>query len=379
MIKQSKILFSLILFFQFFSFFHCDATQISFLTVSGKIISLDCQANTTVAEVKKELVPKLQDSPAAEQLVFMVNGKELPNDTLLKKDAKINLIIKFESTIYILAYIAEKGRTTIGITQSFDMKTVQDLKQKIQSTVKTTMGIDIPTEKQRLIFQGKVMPNESFLEEYPFYKEHGPTLVIEKDENIEEKSKPTTSTEKPVEPGDSHLTDQLGVLHKSLLYLKQKLIALSDRLINIKNMLSGKFDVQPDNSASIDKKISLITKNLNDIQNNHIIFTSDIASVIFCDIIINCSSYARNNELKKLMHDVAFHVLHENDSVINQNEEKNYNYIATFIECLKALKNCDVIKDKDLEDKVKRTLEGNDGVNKKFNDFLREVINPKAT
>ena len=248
MIKQSKILFSLILFFQFFSFFHCDATHISFLTVSGKKISLDCQANATVADVKKQLIPKLQGSPAAEQLFFMVNGKELPNDTLLKKDAKINLIIKFESTIYILAYIAEKGRTTIGITLSLDMKTVLDLKKKIQKL------LNIPIEKQILFFVAKKMPNESLLEEYPFYKEHGPMLVIKKDENIEEKSKPTTSTKKPVEPGDSHLTDQLGVLHKSLLYLKQKLIALSDGLINIKNMLSGKFDVQPDNSASNDKK-----------------------------------------------------------------------------------------------------------------------------
>lgn len=169
-----------------------------------------------------------------------------------------------------------------------------------------------------------------------------------------------------VKAESNSLERKLSTLSQALNNLKKRLTALQKGLTAITQKLADTGDKKPQIQKD---QSSLIKKNLIDIKKDNNI-VNDPAPVTFSDIIINCSAYAQNNELKALIHDTALQVLKENQAIINNNEEKNQGSLATFFEFLKEAQRSVIISKEELSKNKAKGL-----LNKTFNGFIDEVIN----
>ena len=167
----------------------------------------------------------------------------------------------------------------------------------------------------------------------------------------------------------------IGILHRSLRSLKDRLTQLHNGFVRLKKRLSGQEEIEEkkaEKPEKIDKDFgSVIINNFLDLEINNVLAS---ATTAMSYIIVDYENYKDNKTKEKsprslgtLMHDVALKTLVENQVLIRNNDPKDREVIAILLSFLKALISNKIIEKDDLKSKK---VKGS--INKNYNNFIDE-------
>lgn len=172
----------------------------------------------------------------------------------------------------------------------------------------------------------------------------------------------------------------IGILHRSLRSLKDRLTQLHNGFVRLKKRLSGQEEIE-EKKAEKPEKIekdfgSVIINNFLDLEINNVLAS---ATTAMSYIIVDYENYKDNKTKEKsprslgtLMHDVALKTLVENQVLIRNNDPKDREVIAILLSFLKALISNKIIEKDDLKSKK---VKGS--INKNYNNFIDEALDVK--
>lgn len=145
--------------------------QIFIKTLTGKTITIDTDASTTIFELKMMIQDKEGVPPDEQRIIFA--GKEVDNDTTImdsnyQHDSIYHLLFRFPGGMQIFIRTACGG---LKILDTESSESIQKIKEKICDRER------VHVTQQTLIFEGKELENRRTLKDYHIQKENTISLV----------------------------------------------------------------------------------------------------------------------------------------------------------------------------------------------------------